>query len=208
MLVLLLCACPAPPASDDTSSDTDQVQDTGDDGGTDWDDSVDIDDDGFILADDCDDYDPQRYPGAPERWNNEDDDCDGRVDADGRFTGIHEVTAVAVFEGTPYTFDMLCPATVTRATQSFTMSVVCEPDPDEPLATQLLGSQITVEPDGNFAQLEHWDGNVTITSSDGWDTTGTGSLQWTSVDAVTLQTQDSNFSLTWNGDGALLWDGE
>lgn len=31
-------------------------------------------------GDDCDDADPGAYPGAPERWNGADDDCDGCVD--------------------------------------------------------------------------------------------------------------------------------
>ena len=46
---------------------------------------IDRDDDGYVSADDCDDEDPEIFPGAPERCNALDDDCDGIVpeDSDG-----------------------------------------------------------------------------------------------------------------------------
>ena len=40
----------------------------------------DQDEDGVLTPDDCDDHDPLRYPGAPERCDGVDDDCDGAVD--------------------------------------------------------------------------------------------------------------------------------
>jgi hypothetical protein len=43
---------------------------------------VDQDGDGRGAGIDCDDEDPERYPGAPERCNDIDDDCDGEVDED------------------------------------------------------------------------------------------------------------------------------
>ncbi len=44
---------------------------------------VDNDGDGYSENDgDCDDADPDKYPGAPELCNDEDDDCDGLVPAD------------------------------------------------------------------------------------------------------------------------------
>ncbi len=54
----------------------------GDGGGGDGGGSVaDLDGDGFsVEAGDCDDADPQRFPGAPERCNELDDDCDGTAD--------------------------------------------------------------------------------------------------------------------------------
>ena len=40
----------------------------------------DHDGDGYVGRDDCDDDDPAMFPGAPERCNGLDDDCDGSVD--------------------------------------------------------------------------------------------------------------------------------
>ncbi len=44
--------------------------------------AVDLDRDGAVAALDCDDGDPLQYPGADERCNGEDDDCDGTIDED------------------------------------------------------------------------------------------------------------------------------
>ena len=41
---------------------------------------VDADGDGYVVDEDCNDADAATYPGAPERVNGLDDDCDGVVD--------------------------------------------------------------------------------------------------------------------------------
>jgi hypothetical protein len=42
----------------------------------------DRDGDGVRGIDDCDDLDPDRFPGAPERCDGRDDDCDLEIDED------------------------------------------------------------------------------------------------------------------------------
>ena len=56
------------------SGHTGHEVETGDSG------EIDFDEDGFSAVVDCDDADPSVYPGAEERCNGIDDDCDGVVD--------------------------------------------------------------------------------------------------------------------------------
>jgi hypothetical protein len=63
----------------------------------------DADDDGYLPPEECDDSDPDVYPGAPERCNGIDDDCDPvtvedgvvSVDGQGSFASIGEAVAAA-----------------------------------------------------------------------------------------------------------------
>ena len=63
---------------------------------------------------DCNDYDEGVYPGAPEEWNAVDDDCNGRVDADGSYDGNVDVIGQVIIEGIAYNFGLVCPASVMR----------------------------------------------------------------------------------------------
>lgn len=63
--LLFLLGCPA----------ADEATDTG----TVIDPTADLDQDGYTADVDCGDNDPERYPGAPERCNGLDDDCDGQL---------------------------------------------------------------------------------------------------------------------------------
>ena|GEM_PF-1279129 len=83
---LLASGCPSPTSvdGDDTSGDDDDTAPNDDDSsqGSDDDDSGgarDEDEDGFPAGIDCDDSDPEIFPGAPERCNGFDDDCDGAL---------------------------------------------------------------------------------------------------------------------------------
>ncbi|MCB9780516.1 MAG: putative metal-binding motif-containing protein [Alphaproteobacteria bacterium] len=72
LLSLLLLACgDKDPAADDTGGKL-----TPDDSGA----PLDADGDGSPAGEDCDDDDPAVFPGAEERCNGADDDCDGDID--------------------------------------------------------------------------------------------------------------------------------
>ncbi len=93
LLLLLVCGCtlspkdakPADSGVPEGTGTTDSTP-TNDTDPTDTDTSPtdsgppDADGDGSSDADDCDDADPEVYPGAPERCNGVDDDCDGAVE--------------------------------------------------------------------------------------------------------------------------------
>lgn len=83
--LLLLSACagdgPAPTESTAPGDDDDTVTATGDDDDSTPTDcaAVDADQDGANACDDCDDQDAARAPGAAERCDDVDNDCDGEL---------------------------------------------------------------------------------------------------------------------------------
>src|SRR5262245_48609489 len=82
---LLLLACVAGKAPSEAAQATD-----------------DADGDGFPTAEDCNDNDPERFPGAVERCDGGDDDCDSEIDegviptwysdADGDGSGVNALS--------------------------------------------------------------------------------------------------------------------
>ncbi len=106
--VSLLCSCGEPelncgpgtvekdgscvPADDtgESDTDTDTDADTDTDSDTDTDVPTDADGDGYAADQDCDDSNAAVNPGAQERCNGYDDDCDGLIDDDDAgTTGVH-----------------------------------------------------------------------------------------------------------------------
>lgn len=88
-MFFLLLACAAPPKVADTSpADTAATETGGEDTAPDSDDTggdsaaPDEHGDGYGADVDCDDTDEGSFPGAPERCNGRDDDCDEVVDED------------------------------------------------------------------------------------------------------------------------------
>lgn len=67
----------APVGDDDTDTDDTDTDDTDDTDTAPCDETVDADGDGSNDCDDCNDDDPLVFPGASERCNDADDDCDG-----------------------------------------------------------------------------------------------------------------------------------
>ena len=219
MLTLLLaCRPPSVQVPDDTELVDTQVQHTGDSqdtqdtqetGDTEPQDTgpFDEDGDGHVRAEDCDDADPEVHPGAEETFDGEDDDCDGVIDANGHYEGNHKWVARGWYQGEPHDFTVHCPAELDRGLVNAPWQVVCTTNKNDEWAQLLVGATLTLEPDDDYLwELDRWSGDVLVTSSNGWDTVGEGSLVWKDMSTVSLTTAlDSNY-LDFTGTGQLKRD--
>ncbi|MCA9653777.1 MAG: right-handed parallel beta-helix repeat-containing protein [Myxococcales bacterium] len=94
-----------------TTGSTDTTSDSSESSGG----GVDMDMDGFPDGLDCDDDDPLVHPGAPERCNGRDDDCDpmttedGVVSVDGQ--GSHATVGDGIAASVPGSEVRICPGT-------------------------------------------------------------------------------------------------
>ncbi len=215
MSLFLLLACTAVPPVVDTAgtptdtatagTPTDTATDT-DTTPTDTDTApVDADADGYGLPEDCDDADDDVHPGAPEEWDGKDGDCDGRVDADGAYSGSMQVDATAIYEGVARPFSLVCPTTLDRTGGVLALTMVCTPDPADELAQLLLGETVTLTAGDDLMGGPTWSGEGTLVSSDGWSTAVDLGLAWPDLDAVTVIWQLDTRSLDANGDGTLRY---
>lgn len=203
VLLALLLAC-VPPEGDDSAP----PDDPGDDSAPPDDPApVDGDGDGHLPPEDCDDRDADVHPGAEERWDGSDDDCDGRVDADGAYAGTVRTTATAIYEGTPYTRTLDCPATLSRVGGVLAATATCTPDPGDDLGVLLLGEHLTLSAEDPLMGGDTWTGDGALTSAAGWSATAPTSLVWTDLERVTLTWTLDTRSLDAAGVGTLTWDG-
>lgn len=181
--VSLLGACAAPAAGPkggsggggsggdgtDTAADSGPPPDPG---------PQDLDQDGHLDTTDCDDTDPGVFPGQVERWNAEDDDCDGYADADGPLAGEATVEAEAIYEGRPYRWSLRCPAASGRAGGAFTLTVTCAAPAGDAEALLLLGETLTLAVEADNAVREGWAGPLAVRSTGGWDAEGDAAALW------------------------------
>lgn len=189
----------------DTDTDGGDSGDSGDDGETGVEPPVDADGDGYFEDEDCDDTNEAIFPGAEETWDDVDQDCDGRVDGDGSFTGDLAVRAVAVREGVTYGFDLICPMTLSRTLGQLDYSATCTPNPDDPDAMDLIGETMSFRPRVNGVTGQTWDERSVIESSNGWDTFGSAEATWTDWDTVSFQVSLDTISLDMSGTATLIY---
>ena len=143
----------------------------------------DVDSDGFLEDVDCDDWNPNIYPGAEEILNNEDDDCNGYIDADGIHEGTMELQAVAMYQGQPFYFTQTCEGVVERIVGQVEMNIICEIDQSQDRANQLLGGSITIVSSENFVFENTGSSRAMIESLGGepeWDAFGEVTWYWSS----------------------------
>lgn len=167
----------------------------GDDGA---DGSQDRDGDGFPASEDCDDSDPLSNPGATEEWNAVDDDCDGRVDADGRYTGELELSAVAVYEGESHSYRLRCPGELERAGPVLTVAITCTPDPEDDLAVLLLGESLRFTLAAEDASGPDWSGSVEVDGGT-WTSRAAASIGFVELRDPVLELQMDTVSLDLSG---------
>ena len=70
--------------------------------------------------------------------NNEDDDCDGYIDADGLHVGELSFDAIAIYQGQAYNFSQTCVGSVERVVGQVVMQVQCEIDQSQERADHCL----------------------------------------------------------------------
>lgn len=160
---------------------------------------VDGDRDGYAEDVDCDDFNPAAHPGAAEAWNAVDDDCDGRVDADGRYDGEAELDLSAVYEARPYRYLLRCPGSLTRAGATLAVTVTCTPDPSAELAGTLLGAELVLDGGDDDLSGPSWSGRLELRSDLGWDLPITAELEFDGFTDPVLELRADTVSLDLTG---------
>ena len=200
-LLLMSCATADPKGDGSGDEDTDTA-DSADSAVPPRDDDA----DGYVRVedggDDCDDTRADVHPNATEVWNVVDDDCDGRIDADGHYDGEAALSASAIFEGNVHSFALACPASLDRQQGALELTVLCSPDKSDDWAMLLLGGTLTLSV-SDAVDGPQWSGHVEVVSSNGWDTRAQGTLDWVDFDTVDLAASLDAVSLDFTASSRL-----
>jgi hypothetical protein len=148
--------------------------------------------------------DPTVYPGAEEIYDEKDNDCDERVDANGVYEGSLQISASAVYKGAAYSFELDCPTTLNRSLAQVDLTGNCTTDGSD-MAVLLLGETLEVRMDSSAVDEGSWSGRFEIISSNGWDTDASGTLTWSGLDTVSILATLDSFSLDASISGTVTY---
>jgi hypothetical protein len=210
MMIFLVFSCRSPNTVLDTQAEGNVISDTGgvsEPSSTSQD--TDIDEDGFVEGVDCDDWDPDIHPDAEEIFDYIDNNCDGIIDLDGVFSGSFSMSAVAIYEGNPYSFIQECTGVLTRERGAASVLISCNIDQTQEKADILLGETLTIEAESTTLHDVVWTEDMLLLSSDGWDTPIATSYTWSSLEEdlgreISVVFQLDSFSLDLVMEGSLF----
>ncbi len=164
---------------------------------------VDADGDGVPAPEDCDDRDPLSFPGAAEAFNGVDDDCDGRVDADGDYVGALDLSGDAEIEGVVTTWALSCPATLARSGGALRLEARCAPPAEDDYLQLILGAELLVVAEAPTVSGAAWSGRGELRSSAGWDTWADVSVEFADFADPAVTVARDTVSLSLRGAGVL-----
>lgn len=203
-MMLLFLACRTDPKGVDTSTVTNDIPESGSvvesSNDTAIGGGIDIDEDGFPEETDCDDWDPAIHPNAEEIFDYIDNNCDGVIDFDGIFRGTIALSAVAIYEGNPYSFAQNCDVVLERDRGFADVMTTCLIDLTQENADILLGEELFCEAESTALHDSQWQTQAVVYSSSGWDTDASLQAMWSPLsedqgEEVTIQVELQSFSL-------------
>ena len=211
-MMFFLLACRTEPTIVDTSAVANDIPEpesiaepSGDTAGAG---GQDIDEDGFPEETDCDDWDPAIHPNAEEVFDYIDNNCDGVIDFDGIFRGTIALSAVAIYEGDPYSFAQNCDVVLDRDRGFADIMTTCAIDLTQENADILLGEELFCEAESTALHDSQWQTQAIVRSSSGWDTDASLQAVWSPLsddqgEEVTIDVQLQSFSLNLQMTGTL-----
>lgn len=164
---------------------------------------VDDDRDGYLSDVDCDDDDPDVYPGVPEVWNGVDDDCDGRADADGVYTGDLNVVIKIALDGRPRVLRLTCPASLGRSGSEADLEAGCLIDRAHWSSRYGRDWSVELEVRSEAVEGASWAGPGRLRGSRLGRPLIEADLDWTDLDTIEVDIRGRSEHLSLRGSGYL-----